>query len=74
MDYGVQRGSIRINHKPMNFNFVELKFQHKKGRLIDIDRNPERDKLDIKKKALKKAKEEGNYKEVAMDFKEEEKF
>jgi len=73
-DYGVKRGSIRIRHKPMNFNYVELKEQHKKGRLIDIDRNPEREKLALKKKELKAAKTGEAYKEVEMDFKEEEKF
>ncbi len=73
-DYGVQRGSIRIRSKPMNFNYVELADQHRKGRLIDIDRNAEREDAAYKKKMLKKAHEEGNYEEVVVNFKEEEKF
>lgn len=67
--YGVRRGSVRINGEPISFHYVLLSEQHKKGRLVDVMQNPEREKEAEIKKAIK-----DNDFESLLNFKEEEQF
>jgi len=67
--YGVHRGTVRINNVPSSFHYVVLTEQHKKGRLVDIMENAEREAEEIKKKVIKE-----NDFEAILNFKEEEKF
>ncbi len=68
-DYGIKRGAVRINGTPRSFNYLSIRDQHKKGRLLDIDQNPER----VREAERKKAAKDPDYKSV-INFKEEEKF
>ena len=67
--YGVHRGTVRINNVPSSFHYVILTDQHKKGRLVDIMENAEREMEEVKKKVIKE-----NDFESLLNFKEEEKF
>lgn len=76
-EYGVHRGSVRIDGKVYSFNYVRLNEQHGHGRLPDIHKNPERIKeAKIKeiKKEMKQAKEDGREYKGKIDFKEKDKF
>ena len=65
-DFGVKSGTIRINGKVMKFNFVELKRQHKRNRLLTIVPFAEREVkkvikvIDRAEEAVKKAKIAGD--------------
>ncbi len=69
-DYGISRGTVRIKGRPMSFNYVDLPDQHKKGRLLGVLSNPEREEKEEKEAKAKKVVDLSK----VIDFKEKETF
>lgn len=71
-DYGVKRGSVRIGKKVHSFNYVVLREQHSKDRLLSVQPFKERVIQEEIKKAKKDKEEE--YNAEVLDFTEKDKF